>query len=229
MCLRALCMGLRWTFPQPPWYGIPRNFLICVGSEYTSLSSVLDPENTTHQEILSKLKKRLRDETFTRQLIFEIMSTYPLLLKLLYLNFAWTHYIPTSLASPSDVGPTLSFQRLQTETRASEQDIYAEIQRKTHTADHALVMSSVMVFNKAVLKTNFYQPTKVAVSFRMNPGFLSKWEYPAPLYGMFFIIGSEFRGFHLRFRDVARGGIRIVKSRSKEAYSMNARILSKPS
>ena len=152
------------------------------------------------------------------------MSTYPALLKLLYLNFAWTHYIPTSVASPSDIGPTLSFQRLQTETRATEKDIYNEIQRQTHTVDHALVMSSIMVFNKAVLKTNFYQPTKVAVSMRMNPSFLSKWEYPIGLFGMFLVIGSEFRGFHLRFRDVARGGIRIVKSRSKEAYSMNARI-----
>jgi len=155
------------------------------------------------------------------------MSTYPSLLKLLYLNFAWTHYIPTSVASPSDIGPTLSFQRLQTETRATEKDIYNEIQRQTHTADHALVMSSIMVFNKAVLKTNFYQLTKVAVSMRMNPSFLSKWEYPIVLFGMFLVIGSEFRGFHLRFRDVARGGIRIVKSRSKEAYSMNARITSK--
>jgi glutamate dehydrogenase len=85
-----------------------------------------------------------------------------------------------------------------------------------------------MIFNKSVLKTNFYQPTKVAVSFRMDPGFLSKWEYPIGLYGMFLVIGSEFRGFHLRFRDVARGGIRIVKSRSKEAYSTNARTTPPP-
>jgi glutamate dehydrogenase len=42
---------------------------------------------------------------------------------------------------------------------------------------------------------------------------------------MFLIIGSEFRGFHLRFKDIARGGIRIVKSRSKEAYAINARNL----
>jgi len=98
-----------------------------------------------------------------------------------------------------------------------------EIQREAQTSDHALVMSSIMIFNKAVLKTNFYQPTKVAVSFRMNPSFLSKWEYPVGLYGMFLVIGNEFRGFHLRFRDVARGGIRIVKSRSKEAYALNAR------
>lgn len=42
---------------------------------------------------------------------------------------------------------------------------------------------------------------------------------------MFLVISSEFRGFHLRFRDIARGGIRIVKSRNREAYSINARSL----
>jgi glutamate dehydrogenase len=150
------------------------------------------------------------------------MTQYPQLLKLLYLNFAWTHYIPTEISSPNEIGPTLSYQRLQTDRRFSEEEILSEIQKSTHSGDHALVMSSVMVFNKSVLKTNFYQPTKVAVSYRLKPTFLSKWEYPVGLYGMFLVIGGEFRGFHLRFRDVARGGIRIVKSRSKEAYSMNA-------
>lgn len=28
--------------------------------------------------------------------------------------------------------------------------------------------------------------------------------------------GSEFRGFHIRFKDVARGGIRIILSKGKE-------------
>jgi glutamate dehydrogenase len=42
---------------------------------------------------------------------------------------------------------------------------------------------------------------------------------------MFLVISSEFRGFHLRFKDVARGGIRIVKSRSQDAYNINARSL----
>lgn len=39
------------------------------------------------------------------------------------------------------------------------------------------------------------------------------------------VVGNEFRGFHLRFKDVARGGIRIVSSRNREAYSINARAL----
>jgi glutamate dehydrogenase len=48
-------------------------------------------------------------------------------------------------------------------------------------------------------------------------------EYPQPLYGMFLVISSEFRGFHLRFRDIARGGIRIVKSRNREAFVINVK------
>lgn len=32
---------------------------------------------------------------------------------------------------------------------------------------------------------------------------------------------AEFRGFHVRFRDVARGGVRLVQSRYQQAYSQN--------
>lgn len=76
-----------------------------------------------------------------------------------------------------------------------------------------------------MLKTNFYQPTKVALSFRLNPAFLPSSEYPNKPYGMFLVIGNDFRGFHIRFVDVARGGIRMVRSRNKEVYSINLRTL----
>lgn len=65
----------------------------------------------------------------------------------------------------------------------------------------------------------------MALSFRLNPNFLPEVEYPTKLYGLFFVVGSEFRGFHLRFRDIARGGIRIVRSRNREAFSINLRSL----
>jgi len=44
--------------------------------------------------------------------------------------------------------------------------------------------------SRHVLKTNFYQPTKVALSFRLAPGFLPDIEYPWKPYGMFIIIGA---------------------------------------
>lgn len=81
------------------------------------------------------------------------------------------------------------------------------------------ILESFITFNGAILKTNFFTPTKVAISYRLDPAFLPEEEYPVPAYGLFLVVGNDFRGFHLRFKDVARGGIRIVNSRNREAYS----------
>src|SRR6202012_5132124 len=136
--------------------------------------------------------------------------------------FANAHYVQTR-GQEDDFLPTLSFQRITVDKVLSDAELEEQIQSDTNNEHHALVMSSFHVFNKFVQKTNFYTPTKVALSFRFDPAFLPSQEYPQPLYGMFLVIGSEFRGFHLRFRDIARGGIRIVKSRNREMYAINAR------
>ncbi|KAL9084736.1 MAG: hypothetical protein Q9165_007911 [Trypethelium subeluteriae] len=199
------------------------HFLNRLGSEYTTLASVLDVNNSVHAELLSKLKRRLRNETFTADYIFEIINRYPDLIRSLYLAFANTHYVQTR--ESDDFLPTLSYLRLKVDRVLSDTELKEMISKSAANEHHEMVMTSFRIFNKCVLKTNFYTPTKVALSFRMDPSFLPPEEYSQPLYGMFLVISSEFRGFHLRFRDIARGGIRIVKSRSSEAYAINARSL----
>ncbi|KAI7095350.1 NAD-specific glutamate, partial [Hortaea werneckii] len=205
-----------WVFVQ--------HFLNRLGNEYNTLTSVLDTSNSVHAEVLSKLKKRLRNETFTADYILEIINQYPELIRSLYLAFANTHYVQTR-GDTDDFLPTLSYLRMKVDRVLSDQELKELISKTAVNEHHEMVMTAFRVFNSAVLKTNFYTPTKVALSFRLNPDFLPQEEYPQPLYGMFLVISSEFRGFHLRFRDIARGGIRIVKSRSKEAYAINARSL----
>lgn len=205
-----------WIFVQ--------HFLNRLGNEYKLLASVLDKSNTLHAEILSKLKKRLRTETFTPDYILEIIDQYPDLIHPLYLSFANTHYLQTR-GEQDNFLPTLSYQRLQVARPLDAGELEGLISKTTINDHHNMVMTAFRIFNQSVLKTNFYTPTKVALSFRLNPSFLPEEEYPQPLYGMFLVISSEFRGFHLRFRDIARGGIRIVKSRSSEAYAINARSL----
>lgn len=179
--------------------------------------SALDSQNSAHAEILSKIKRRLRTETFTAAYILEIIGTYPELIRSLYSSFASTHLALAPGFQEDFVPPTPSAEVL---SDTQLKDLIA----KTVSNEHEeMVMTAFRIFNNALLKTNFYTPTKVALSFRLNPSFLPVLEYPQPLYGMFLVIGAEFRGFHLRFRDIARGGIRIVKSRNKEAYSINAR------
>ncbi|RKO87189.1 Glutamate/Leucine/Phenylalanine/Valine dehydrogenase-domain-containing protein, partial [Blyttiomyces helicus] len=203
-----------WIFAQ--------HFLNRLGNEYPALSSILDVNNSVHIEVLTKIKKRLRSDTFTREYILDIIKLYPDLIKLCYINFAMIHYINPR----QDVlQPSLSYQRIQTAPILSDDELLEKIKKTVSNNHEFMIFESYITFNKHVQKTNFYQPTKVALSFRLDPGFLPAIEYPNKLFGMFLVVGSEFRGFHLRFQDIARGGIRIVRSRNKEVYSINLRSL----
>ncbi|RSH88031.1 NAD-dependent glutamate dehydrogenase [Apiotrichum porosum] len=204
-----------WIFTQ--------HFCNRLGNAYMSLKNILDENDPNQAEVLNKIKQRFREETFTRENIREVIQAHPELIRMLYINFAMVHYPVADEAS--QLTPTLSFQRIKTEEPLSDADLFAKI-RKTASNPHAAqILEAFLVFNKHVLKCNFYQPTKVALSFRLNPGFLPEIEYPKQPFGMFFVVGSDFRGFHVRFRDVARGGIRLVRSRGKENYNSNIRTL----
>jgi len=64
-----------------------------------------------------------------------------------------------------------------------------------------------------------------ALAYRLDPSFIAKRNrhlYPEVPYAMFLIIGRGFYGFHVRFRDVSRGGIRIIRSRNDEVHKINA-------
>ena len=66
------------------------------------------------------------------------------------------------------------------------------------------------------LKTNYYRDNKSAFSFRMDPTYLTYLPYdyvekfPEIPYGIFYIQGRRFIGFHIRFKDLSRGGLRTI-------------------
>lgn len=81
-----------------------------------------------------------------------------------------THY-PASDETMS-LMPTLSYQRLKTEQPLSVEELHAKIKKTVANGHELQILESFLVFNSAVLKTNFYQPTKVALSFRLTGDFL---------------------------------------------------------
>ncbi|WFD21466.1 glutamate dehydrogenase [Malassezia equina] len=189
----------------------------------TALRQIIDEENSHQAAVLNDIKLRLREETFTRQSIYEVIKSFPHIVRLLYVHFAHIHY--PHLKGSREINPTLSHQRLTRETLLSDEQMHDFIIQSANNSHERQVLLALLTFNKAVLKTNFYTPTKVALSFRLDPSFLPTSEYPHKPFGIFFIVGAEFRGFHVRFRDVARGGIRIIRSRNRENYSINQRTL----
>ena len=43
------------------------------------------------------------------------------------------------------------------------------------------------------------------------------WQIP---FAIFMVLGLDFTGFHVRFRDISRGGVRLIKS-TPENYAAN--------
>jgi glutamate dehydrogenase len=72
-----------------------------------------------------------------------------------------------------------------------------------------------------MLKTNFFKENVGAIGYRLDPKvFLDKQRLPEVPFGVFHLVGRDFNGFHVRFRDIARGGIRMILS-TKDNYEKN--------
>lgn len=84
------------------------------------------------------------------------------------------------------------------------------------------VLKTGMIFVDHILKTNYYISKIPAISFRLDPAFIKaiipnySHLYPEIPFGIFYIKGRDFKGFHIRFRDLARGGLRTLIPRDPE-------------
>ncbi|MBL8995598.1 MAG: NAD-glutamate dehydrogenase, partial [Spirochaetia bacterium] len=56
-------------------------------------------------------------------------------------------------------------------------------------------------------------------------GFLQGGGYESEPHGVFFVVSKSFYGFHIRFEEIARGGIRILHSRTLDQLERNGRSL----
>ncbi|MBI2742915.1 MAG: NAD-glutamate dehydrogenase [Chlamydiales bacterium] len=78
------------------------------------------------------------------------------------------------------------------------------------------ILKQALNFVHFTQKTNFYRNNKTALSFRLDPNYLShapydyKEKFPELPYAIFFMKGMYFIGFHVRFKDLSRGGLRTV-------------------
>lgn len=72
-----------------------------LGPSYAALKELLDESDTVQAAVLSDIRARFRQETFTRASILETLQMYPEIIRLLYINFAMTHYY--SVYTPNQV------------------------------------------------------------------------------------------------------------------------------
>jgi len=113
------------------------------------------------------------------------------------------------------------FDRCCTTKPSFNQELYTEIGKTCRNEINAQILQAFVVFNSKILKTNFWKPSKAALSFSLEASFIEAASYPENPYVIFFVISQEFQGFHIRFRDISRGGIRVIKSANRNVFQRN--------
>lgn len=104
---------------------------------------------------------------------------------------------------------------------AARQELLSDIQKldtgnEENDTRRKNVLLQAMNLIQYTLKTNFYTLHATAFSFRLDPQYLNhipfdrSKKFPDLPYAVFFIKGMHFFGFHIRFKDLSRGGLRTV-------------------
>jgi glutamate dehydrogenase len=187
-------------------------FLTRYVEEYASLAPAFR-DDPVRLGLLNQLKHRLSKDTFTHERVFETIVSYPKIVKELYLDFYENHFVPPGGRAPKPYD----------EQKGSE--LSARIAKLVHSQIDLSILEAFRTLNRHIQKTNFYRSSKMALSFRLDPAFLAQIDYPDLPFAIFLIIGSEFRGFHVRFRNIARGGVRIIRSGNRQAFMQNNDLL----
>lgn len=109
------------------------------------------------------------------------------------------------------------------EFQARAQQLYNRIQIDVEDSTASTILHKMLEIVKLTLKTNLYMPERYALSFRLDPKCMETEEVERELpYGIVFVHGRRFNGFHVRFRDIARGGMRLVTPSSAEQHALES-------
>ena len=173
--------------------------------------------------LLSKLRKSVQTHSFTEAQILDAIYRFPDVVSVLFDDFAARCKPDASANGGAPESP------VGTPMPRSEMVAYLKKTVKGSEDDLAVFLHGFLRMNEHVRRTNFFRAGRrgvgeerahgiTALAFRFDPSFLSPVEYPDKLFGLYMVVGAEFRAFHARFQDIARGGIRLIKPLNAVAY-----------
>ncbi len=179
-------------------------FLTVLTEEYITLNKALKDQPEA-KGVLEIIKMRLIKDTYSESRIAQAVLEHHDIVSLIYSHFSNIFHPPGGKRQQGDL----------------EERIINRIEKDVPSVKDKTILKYFLTFNKMILKTNFFMRDKTCMAYRLDSSYLSDIDFPERPYGLFFFVGREFIGFHIRFRDIARGGIRIIKSRNLTWYENN--------
>eukprot|EP00823_Brevimastigomonas_motovehiculus_P009933 TRINITY_DN97_c0_g1_i2.p1 TRINITY_DN97_c0_g1~~TRINITY_DN97_c0_g1_i2.p1 ORF type:complete len:973 (-),score=285.40 TRINITY_DN97_c0_g1_i2:147-3065(-) len=168
--------------------------------EFDALTKKLkdDPTSLARLRFIAQKKEEANHDR-----IYQTMLTHPALFDAIYQDFIANITTPHIGARPVN------------------KSLLHRVKMEAATELDGWIMTQLLTFNAHVLKTNFFKTDKPGTVFRVDPSFMKTLDYDAIPFGIFFVLGAEYQAFHVRFADIARGGIRVVRSMDRQAYNNN--------
>ena len=194
--------------PQTAMYALSasaftHHFLSLLTEEYQILQRALKDQPEA-RGIVDNLKLHLNKDTYSSSRISATIVKQPKLMELLFNHFE----LRVKGSSPAHCAE-------------EEARIRQTLEREVPYGKDRSILTYFLMFNNSIQRTNFFKKEKTCMAYRLDPGIVDPVDFPEKVFGLFFLIGHDFQGFHMRFRDIARGGIRIVRSRSADLYAHN--------
>ena len=189
-------------------WSFAHQFLSGFNEEYVKLAAALK-DSPEMLGILRNLKTKLAKDTYQESRVWDALCDNFLFIKKAFALF------------DRKFDPLKKNHAVDADLAALKKDIL----RNIPTDIDRSIFLAVALFIETTLRTNFYIREKTSLTYMYDPRFLNKVDYPETPFAIFHVVGAEFRGFHVRFRDIARGGIRIVKSPNLQTYLNNSDLI----
>ncbi|BCS87690.1 amino acid dehydrogenase [Pseudodesulfovibrio sediminis] len=94
--------------------------------------------------------------------------------------------------------------------------------RNVSNGIHRDIMTYIYKFFRYTLRTNYYLEHKLGLSFRLDPIILAPMPRAERPFGIYCFHGPYCFAFQVRYRDTARGGVRVVRTWSQEGFEMES-------
>jgi len=103
--------------------------------------------------------------------------------------------------------------------RARIETLRENIENDVDLEDARTILHKLIDVVEGTRRTNVYVPHRYGLALRIDPQLLVTDERAELPFGVFFVHGRAFNGFHVRFRDIARGGVRAIRPIGAEQYA----------
>jgi glutamate dehydrogenase len=105
---------------------------------------------------------------------------------------------------------------------AGRRDAVFAATSKVDNVIHRNILKYIYKFFRYTLRTNYFLSHKLGLSFRLDPLILAPMPAKERPFGLYCFHGPYSFAFHVRYRDMARGGVRVVRTWAQEHFELES-------